>query len=844
MERLTHIEISKEERIGSYRFHPFPNAPRPKFRSRMNHGRQLKQELDDTTKALGAHRELLGIDGESLLVLEVVSDAISREVLENMLVKFNLFLVEETELNELEKDNRSKLIIQFANKSDIGLFEKERELWEQDIDKDFILTYAQRRDLFNCIEKIRNVSREDRIGPRLKFWLNKLEKEEVVEEFIVNIDIWYNGDRSKIIELESMLSTVLGNQGSKLLGDLFEIPSLLLGRAMVNNYTLNALLDLDIVSVVDLPISTVSTEQSMIYTNEKEPIIIDNLDDNAPLATVLDTGVFTGNKLISSVFVGGEDFDGTENTITDLNGHGTGVAGIVAYGDVNRCINENVFKPLVRICSGKIMHDNNGDPSFSENKRPEQIVKEAILHFYKEYNCRIFNLSAGDRYNIYNGGRQFAWAEMLDQLSRDLDIVIIVSAGNVNNPEIQHSESREDLMKNSRDQLFNPEHRLIDPATSALAITVGSITRFSEPEIVERRGVRISSGEKNYPSVFTRIGKGINGSIKPELVDYGGNYVFNQPTRGDTRWSLDRNILEPTLHNGNDALYKGMCGTSFSAPHVTHIAARIERALEQQIGEKPSANLIRAFLINSAEYTPEMVEWSENSVDVFDNVKQNKKQERKLRLIGYGKASEEILYSGDKKVTLFAEDKLDLRSFHLYKIPVPREFLKTKSNKRIVISMAYNPATKLSRKDYLAYNLWFEVFRRIDEEMLLKFKQRKEKGMDDEEDLSNLPNNNKANFSPGYTGISRSTVQQRIWEKGKRGGSDLDWDDNEQPFIYILVTGKERFKFPEQELPKDYSLVITFRYDGEEDINLYSTLRNSVKIRNRQKEQAQTQIRL
>src|SRR5699024_12628276 len=182
-------------------------------------------------------------------------------------------------------------------------------------------------------------------------------------------------------------------------------------------------------------------------------------------------------------------------------------------------------------------------------------------------------------------------------------------------------------------------------------------------------------------------------------------------------------------------------------------------------------------------------------------------QERKLRLIGYGKASENILYSNDKKVTLFAEDKLDLRSFHLYKIPVPREFLKTKSNKRIAISMAYNPATKLSRKDYLAYNLWFEVFRRIDEDMLLKFKQRKEKGVDDEEDLSNLPDANKTNMFPGYTEISKSTVQQRVWEKGKRGGSDLDWDDSEQPFIYILVTGKERFKFPEQEMPKDYSLV-------------------------------------
>lgn len=251
-----------------------------------------------------------------------------------------------------------------------------------------------------------------------------------------------------------------------------------------------------------------------------------------------------------------------------------------------------------------------------------------------------------------------------------------------------------------------------------------------------------------------------------QLVDYGGNFAVTQFMRGQTRWlKTDQKLLEPTLHNGNDKIFKGWCGTSFSAPHVTHIAARIERALQEQIKEKPSANLIRAILVNSARCTDEMLSWAEASTDVFHKGKNNPKQERRLRLIGFGKANDSLLYSDDNHVTLFAEDSLELRSFHLYKIPVPKEFLKVKAEKSIAISLAYNPITRLSRKDYLTNNLWFEVFRKIDERDLILYKAKKESGEDSEEDLENLPDENKAAFLPGYRDLSKSTLQQRIWRK-------------------------------------------------------------------------------
>lgn len=63
-------------------------------------------------------------------------------------------------------------------------------------------------------------------------------------------------------------------------------------------------------------------------------------------------------------------------------------------------------------------------------------------------------------------------------------------------------------------------------------------------------------------------------------------------------------VMEPTLNHTTEKIFKGFCGTSFSAPHVTHMAARLERALEKQLGQKPSANLIRAMLANSAKCSP------------------------------------------------------------------------------------------------------------------------------------------------------------------------------------------------------------------------------------------------
>ena len=842
------IEIKKVDLSAFYgRFRRNPNPPRPPFRHHGHHGGALKRAMDAAVSEIQEERKARGINTDNLMVLELLSDAISADSLDRLLGMCNLWIVEEERIPDT---NNSRLIVQFEDRAALAIFENERTLYMHESMGVGALHPGQRKALFDCIESIRKVQRGDRTGQRLA--KNIASGGQLPSGFfVVNIDVWYNGDRSKIFETEAQIRSALGTGGSQLMGDLFELQTLLIGRAKVNEFSLNALLDLDIIASVDFPMETVLQNFSELYSLDSAPIVHNELDENAPLATVIDSGVFSGNPLLSAIIVGEEDFDLTESTTSDLNGHGTAVAGIVAYGGFPQIFDENpVFKPLVRLCNGKVMHDDgHGNPVYSDSsgKRPEQVVKEAIEYFYNHYHCRVFNLSSGDLDYIYSGGRQMTWAGMIDQLVRELDIVVIVSAGN-QYPDLPDFDDRDDLCEKVRNQLLNPEHRLIDPATSALAVSVGSITRSATPDI--RTGITaIAAGDAGMMSVFTRSGKGVNSAVKPEFVDFGGNYSVAQITRGRNSWRTnDRLLMEPSANHTTDKAFKGWVGTSFAAPHVTHYAARLERSLEAQLEEAPSSNLIRAMLASAAVCPDTLQSWAEDAIDGSYTGEKAQKAENRLRLVGYGKIDENILFSNSsdpRNVTLFAEDELPLRSLHLYKIPVPSEFIKVKGAKRISIGFAYNPPTRMNRKEYIANSLFVEVFRRTDVDNLLNFAQKKEQGAEEDADatLEKFRQQFGADFKPGSTTIQNSTLQQRVWVKGKNGGADLLWDDND-PYIYVLITGKERFTHAEKETPQAYALAITFSYDAAGDIQLYQKLLDNVDVRNRVQERIRIRERI
>lgn len=815
MNQYDHIQIERQEIAPAYQGHPYPNAPKPPQRDKLSHGKKLSEDITVACNSLKQSRAQLGIQTDKLLVLELSCVALPPELINQLVDNFELYLVDE---RKDYANGKSTLLFQFEDFKSIQRFNEERELWVNDSSEKKVLSYAKRRDLFNSIESIRGLTAEDRKGPRLRDFLKQLEDTDF---FLVDVDIWFNNNVKHIIEIETQIKKALGTGGSQLCGDLFQIPDLLLGRAKVNKYTVNALLQMDIVSRIELVAEAVHFE-TVSYDLDIKPSQINNqLTDIAPLATVLDSGVFHNHPLLKSCVIDSFDFDQTESTVLDLNGHGSGVAGIVVYGDLASQTKQKIFSPAVKIFNAKIMHDKDDATEFRDDIRPEQLVARAIKHFYEKYGCRIFNLSVGDSSNAYSGGRQLTWASLLDNLAKMLDVVIVISAGNVSTPVIPNFTSREDLISKVRDQLIDSNHRLIDPATSALNITVGSIARSDNLDFRNNQSL-LPVGKKDFPSAFTRIGPGVSGAVKPDFVEYGGNFCLRQYIRGQNRWcSTNKQQLELSLGKTNEAYFVSHCGTSFAAPYVTHIAARMERVLQQQMGKKPSANLIRAMLASFSRHTPEMQACASNCQGANSS-----KLPMHTLLYGYGKIPQDILFSTDNRVTLFAEDSLPLNDFHLYRIPVPPDFLTAKSDKLITISLAFNPQTKSTRQDYLANQLWFEVYRRIDQDSLVKKKSKNIL----KEDINSL-NPNKVKMTPSSRSVNKSTLQQRCWIAGPRAGDSLLWPGVENPYLFVLVTGKEKFSCAENNMPQPYALCVTFESDSKEDIDLYNQLKNQARLK-------------
>ena len=401
------------------------------------------------------------------------------------------------------------------------------------------------------------------------------------------------------------------SRGGKVVKDPLITPSLLLVKVEANQSLLDELLQLDVVSLVDLPPSP-PLEDSFDLLSPVLPLDpLPPVPANGPLACIVDSGVTAGHPLLRGIVVAAEDFDSGEATPVDLNGHGTQVGGLVVYGDIARRMRGNEWLPQVNLHSAKVMRSelNPLDPTspnteFPAEERVEEQLKRAIEYFHSEYGCRVFNLSIGHGDRPYAGGRQLPWAELLDELARTLDIVIVVSAGNVPDPAIPASVNSTQFKEQVAGSLKQPQHKLIDPATSALSLTVGSIARREDPSMYSP-GTQLAASAIGCPSPFTRCGPGVAGAVKPEVVASGGNFALDS-LMGAPSWRRnDPQLGEPTLNRdfATGRLLRAVCGTSFAAAQVTHIAARMEAALRNEFQTAPSQNLVRALLVSSRSST-------------------------------------------------------------------------------------------------------------------------------------------------------------------------------------------------------------------------------------------------
>jgi hypothetical protein len=536
------------------------------------------------------------------------------------------------------------------------------------------------RHLLFALRGFDHWTEEDRLG-----WAIRQEGWPSRSPFALDVELWpvpRQPDRDRSCH---SFEGWLREQGIERV-DAVKQPHLILYRLRVNQEQAQTLLRHRDVRLVDLP-PRYGLDVNLLQMDIQDlPPVPAPLED-APGIVVLDSGLTTGHPLLAAAVGDAESFLPGRGP-NDEHGHGTQVAGIALYGDVEEAIQDG-FAPSFRVFSGRVLDaDNTNDSRLLENQ-----VEEAVRYFHSHYDCRIFNLSYGDPRKPYLGRHVRGLAVTLDTLARELGVLFVVPTGNFDGTDTAPADWR----THYPDYLLQTEAALLDPAPALNALTVGSVARWDATFNAQRYGNDPSEqpvARRDQPSPFTRSGPSVGDAIKPDLVAYGGNLAVS--VRTANQWLLSRGLGELSTCKDFTAgrLLAEGSGTSFAAPHVSHLAARV-------LAEHPEAdqNQLRGILVAHAY-------WPDSSTALLQG-----NRERLLRLCGYGQIDEQALErSTEHEVTLIATDSIRDRHHHFYEIPLPDSFLEGGQRTReITVALAHSPAVRTTRISYKSCEMEFRL---------------------------------------------------------------------------------------------------------------------------------------
>lgn len=321
--------------------------------------------------------------------------------------------------------------------------------------------------------------------------------------------------------------------------------------------------------------------------------VVDRLiipDKSNPRVCVLDSGC-NQHPILTPLIQGRALLcadDGESGADMHVHGHGTSMAGIAAYGNLNHVMmNANGEIKAHPIESCRIM-----GLVGNEDKLHGEVTLRAVSQVEIEdpMTPRVFCMAITSEHQTMVLGNPSSWSAALDSsasMSGEDDCggrLFIVSAGN-----------RTDFLCDDKDVSATVQN----PAQAWNILSIGAVTHLTEyidPFASSNAKLYAQDGELSPWTSNSSIWKH-SAPIKPDFLCEGGNILLvgEIEDRPD-----DLQLLAPSKHQTRNQ-YVPFYGTSLAAGLATHMAATIMR-------EYPALRLetVRALLVHSAEWTDEM----------------------------------------------------------------------------------------------------------------------------------------------------------------------------------------------------------------------------------------------
>ncbi|MEA5426405.1 S8 family peptidase [Arcicella lustrica] len=418
-------------------------------------------------------------------------------------------------------------------------------------------------------------------------------------------------------------------------------------------------------------------------TGENNEIDIEILPPNASAVTVavIDSGIMEGNKYISAAIDPTRSLSYLKNDASKADyvaggGHGTKVAGAVLFPKGVSQINQPYQLPCF-IRNVRILNALNQ----LTDKYPAELMQRVVAD---NADCKIFNLSVGSR-APYRFKHMSTWATSIDKLMHENNVLFLIAAGNISKDDIRYYLSNGLIYPN---YLEEPDCRLSNPAQSSFALSVGSINHST---FTDHNWTSI--GDVEEVSAYSRIGTGIWGHIKPDVVEYGGGMVESNNGMRQINYHTETSteLIRSTLHGGT-ALGRDSAGTSFATPKVAHIAS-----LLWELYPDEGVNLIRALIVQGARLPS----------DHFFNPTINS-----IRHFGYGLPSlDRVTRNSDHRITFYNTGTIKAEEANLFSLKLPAELLNPGNEFDILIevTLSYTANVRRTRQKTKSYlSTWLD----------------------------------------------------------------------------------------------------------------------------------------
>lgn len=546
-------------------------------------------------------------------------------------------------------------------------------------------------------------------------------------------------------------------------------------------------------------------------------------DEGVPRICLLDSGVNRGHPLLLPLMAAADmhTVDPTGGT-DDTANHGTGMAGLAAYGDLTDALaSAGLIGVAHRLESVRLIAAggaNAGPPTLHAQLFAEAVARPEIAFPHRK---RVF-CSAVTAADYRDRGKPSSWSSEVDSLAADADgagyfpRLFVLSAGNTDDPA--------DWANYPASLSTNLIH---DPGQAWNALTVGAFSTKTDTQDPNYQAVAASGGLSPYTSTSAAWESGW--PLKPEVVLEGGNLG------NDGLGPIGMNSLQllSTNYRPQDRLFTTFNATSAASALCAKMAAQIAAVYPALRPET-----IRALIVHSAQWTEAMRAMYLPPGDATKTA-----FIRLIRHCGWGQPDlGRALWSAGNSLTLVIEDQLypfkkekgqapSSRDMNLHALPWPREELEAlqaaKVQMRVTLSyfIEPNPSARgsTSKYHYPSHRLRFDVQRPLDattDDFIARVNAAAQR-----EDEGAPTNPADPHWHLGERHRHRGSLHQDIWE-----GTAAELAS--RGFLAVYPSAgwwRTRPALERYNLPARYSLIVSI-FTEETEVDLYTAIAQKLVI--------------